>query len=345
MIPIGDSAPRYRAPTVNYLLIAACVATFLFELSLGPRLDVFLGRYGVTPADVSALLRGDSPAPGAVLLTLFASQFLHGGWLHLGSNMLFLWIFGDNVEDRLGHVRYLGFYLLCGVAASLAQVYFDPTSRVPMIGASGAIAGVLGAYLYLYPTAWVRVLVPIFIIFLPISLPVIIILGYWFVTQLANGVASITDATQASGGVASWAHVGGFVVGMFLAPFFPKSLRPARTVPPALSGVSPVGQAAVRVVSAAGGLVELVVVARMLLLLSVPASDPIIRLLANVVIVLSWPLVQPFAGLLPALQVGDARLELSALLALAVYHLLTTLVVWALTSTLRPRAREVVDRA
>ena len=345
MIPIGDSVPRYRSPTVNYLLIATCVAAFLFELTLGPRLNGFLGRYGVTPANVSALLAGDSRTPGAVVLTLLTTLFLHGGWLHLVSNMLFLWIFGDNVEDRLGHLRYLGFYLLCGVAASLVQVHFDPTSRVPIIGASGAIAGVLGAYLYLYPTAWVRVLVPIFIIFLPISLPVVLILGYWFVTQLANGVASITDAAQASGGVASWAHVGGFVVGMLIAPFFPRSLRPAPTMPPTLAGVSPVGRVAARVISAVGGLVELIVVARVLLLLAAPTGDAIVRVLANVVIVISWPLVQPFAGLLPVLRVGDARLELYALLALAVYHLLTTVFVWALTSVLRPRAAGVAPHA
>ncbi len=344
MIPIGDSAPRYRAPTVNYILIATCVAAFLFELSLGARLNAFIDRYGVIPANVSALLGGDSPAPGAVLLTLITTQFLHAGWLHLGSNMLFLWIFGDNVEDRLGHLRYLGFYLLCGVVASLVQVYFDPTSRVPMIGASGAIAGVLGAYLYLYPTAWVRVLIPIFIIFLPISVPVIVILGYWFVTQLANGVASITDVAQ-SGGIASWAHVGGFALGLLLAPFFPRSLRPARQVSPTLAGISPAGRVAIRIVSAVGGLVELVVVARMLLLLAAPTSDAIIRLLGNLVIVLSWPLVQPFAGLLPVLRVGDARLELYALAALAVYHLLTTMVVWALTSILRARPGEAAYRA
>jgi len=345
MIPFGDSAPRFRRPVVNYMLILACAAGFLFELSLGPRLDAFLQRFGVTPSDVSALLSGDSLAPGAVVLTLFISLFLHGGWLHLSSNMLFLWIFGDNVEDRLGHLRYLGFYLLCGAAASLIQVYSDPTSTVPMIGASGAIAGVLGAYVYLYPTAWVRVLVPVFVIFLPISLPVILILGFWFVTQLANGVASISDTARAAGGVASWAHVGGFVIGLALAPLFPKLAHPTLVTPGPTAGASPIGRSAARAASVLGGVVEVLVVTRVLLLLAAPTGEAIVRVLANVVIVLTWPLVLPFAGLLPILWFGDARLELSSLLALAAYHVLTIGLVWVLDSMLRRRADQPIRRA
>jgi len=345
MIPFADSAPRFRQATVNYLLIGACVAGFLFELSLGPRLDAFLQRFGVTPADVSALLSGDSPAPGAVVLTLIVSLFLHGGWLHLGSNMLFLWIFGDNVEDRLGHLRYLGFYLLCGVAASLVQVYSDPTSTVPMIGASGAIAGVLGAYLYLYPTAWVRVLVPVFIIFLPISLPVVLILGFWFVTQLANGVASISDTAQVAGGVASWAHVGGFVLGLALAPLFPKLAHPTLAAPGPTAGAPSLGRSAGRVASVLGGVVEVLIVARLVLLIAAPTGEAIVRVLANVVIVLTWPLLLPFAGLLPILWFGDARLELSSLLALAAYHVLTIGLVWVLASMLRRRSDQSIRRA
>ena len=153
MIPIGDSAPRWTTPWVNYLIILITVLAFVFELSLARGLDAFVGRLGVTPALITGELAGDPRVPRGVLWTLLTALFLHAGWLHIGSNMLFLWIFGDNVEDRLGHLRYLLFYLVCGVGANLAQVFVDPASRVPLIGASGAIAGVLGAYLVLYPRA------------------------------------------------------------------------------------------------------------------------------------------------------------------------------------------------
>ncbi len=211
MIPIGDSAPRWRTPWVNYLIIAANVLAFLFELSLGSRLDAFVRQFGVTPADVAAVLAGDPRVPRGALATLVTALFIHAGWLHVGGNMLFLWIFGDNVEDRLGHLRYLLFYLVCGVGANLAQVLADPASRVPLVGASGAIAGVLGAYLLLYPTAWVTVLVPIVFLLWPLDVPVVLVLGIWFVTQLAAGVAAITQASQATGGIGYWAHVGGFL--------------------------------------------------------------------------------------------------------------------------------------
>jgi membrane associated rhomboid family serine protease len=152
-------------------------------------------------------------------------MFLHGGWLHLGGNMLYLWIFGDNVEDRLGHVRFLLFYLACGLAAALAQIYVNPTSTIPMVGASGAVAGVLGAYLVLLPQAQVLALIPIIFFFQLVELPAFLFLLFWFLMQFLNGAASIATTQATTGGVAWWAHIGGFVSGMALGFLLPKHKR------------------------------------------------------------------------------------------------------------------------
>ena len=143
-------------------------------------------------------------------------MFLHGGWLHLGGNMLYLWIFGDNVEDKLGHIRYLAFYIVCGLAASILHVFVDSTSIVPTVGASGAIAGVLGAYLLLFPRARVVTLIPIFVFIQVAELPALLVLGFWFVMQFFNGLMSLGYQTAGMGGVAWWAHIGGFVAGLAL---------------------------------------------------------------------------------------------------------------------------------
>jgi membrane associated rhomboid family serine protease len=209
MIPIRDTIPSQRVPFVSYGLIAVNVVVFLYQASLGEGLLPFVERYAVVPAR----LLGGGPISLRELLTPVSAMFLHGGWVHLLGNMLYLYIFGDNVEDSLGHARFLLFYLACGIVSFVAQLALVPESGVPNIGASGAIAGVLGAYFLLFPRARVVTLLPIFVIFTVVEIPAVVFLGLWFVMQFASGAATLgTD--PASGGVAWWAHVGGFVAGM-----------------------------------------------------------------------------------------------------------------------------------
>jgi len=217
MIPLRDTIPSGSYPVVNLLLIALNVLCFFYELSLGPAASALLERYGLVPAAFGLSAGGITP--------LFTSMFLHSGWLHLGGNMLFLYIFGDNVEDRLGHVRYVLFYLLSGAAAGLAQAYTMPSSRIPMIGASGAIAGVTGAYFLFYPRARVVTLVPIFFFFQIIEIPAVVFLLLWFVMQVMYGLATVSAHGQAVGGVAFWAHVGGFLFGMLSGPLLVRRSR------------------------------------------------------------------------------------------------------------------------
>ncbi|HXF61012.1 MAG TPA: rhomboid family intramembrane serine protease [Caldilineaceae bacterium] len=214
MIPLQDTVPARNLPLINWLLILGNVAVFLFEVSLGPQLEPFVYAYGVLP--VRFLTVGGL----GEWLTLFSSMFLHAGWWHLASNLLALFIFGDNVEDRMGHLRYLVFYLLTGATAGLVHIYTNAGSSVPTIGASGAISGVLGAYLILFPTARVITFVPLF--FLPwfVEVPALIYLGLWFLSQLLNGLFALGIGYQAYGGVAWWAHAGGFIAGMALVQLF-----------------------------------------------------------------------------------------------------------------------------
>lgn len=209
MIPIGDEIRARRVPIVNYMLIGINVLAFLYEFLQGARLEGLLMSLGAVPAYIT-----DPSNHPFAFLTLFSSMFLHGGWMHLIGNMLYLAIFGDNVEDILGHVAYLLFYLAAGVVAGLAQVARAPAVMVPAVGASGAIAGVLGVYLVLYPTAPVRVLVPTFGFMRIARLPAVIVLGMWFVIQAFNGFLSLGMDTMSTGGVAWFAHIGGFVVGL-----------------------------------------------------------------------------------------------------------------------------------
>jgi membrane associated rhomboid family serine protease len=213
VIPIRDLNPRRTFPVVNVLLIALNVLAFFFELSLGPRLDEFVMAAAFVPARVFGAGPGSGLVPG-VASTLI-SMFLHGGWGHLLGNMLFLWIFGDNVEDRLGHFRYLLFYILCGYAATFAYAFFSLGSTVPAIGASGAISGVLGAYLVLFPRARIVTLVWLFIFVRFIEIPVMVYLPLWFLMQFFSGVSSL-GAEPAAGGVAWFAHIGGFISGPLL---------------------------------------------------------------------------------------------------------------------------------
>ncbi len=222
MIPIGDTARRRSFPVVNWLIIIVTVAVFvLAESRLTPRrLDQLIMTYGVVPARLTA---GDP----AAFITLLTSLFLHGGWLHLISNVWALFIFGDNVEDRLGSLHYLFFYLLCGVVAGVVQVAIAPASRIPSIGASGAIAGVLAAYLLLLPRAKVVTLVPLLFIPWLVEIPAIVFIGIWFLVQVFSGVQTLqTVANQ--GGVAYWAHIGGFVFGLLIIGLFARRLRANR---------------------------------------------------------------------------------------------------------------------
>jgi membrane associated rhomboid family serine protease len=228
MIPLRDENPRRTVPIVNYLLIALNVAGFLWELSLGPNLDQEIVRVSFIPARF--WLTGYWLAD---LHSILISMFLHGSFLHIGANMLYLWIFGDNVEDRIGHGRYLLFYLLCGFGATYAHAIFSPASRLPAIGASGAIAGVLGAYLLLWPHARVLTLIPIIFFITIRELPAVIILGLWFVLQFFSGIGSlgVPDA-QDVGGTAYFAHIGGFVSGMLLIGLMGGFRRARRREPP-----------------------------------------------------------------------------------------------------------------
>ena len=221
MIPIRDDAPRAVTPYVTYSLIALNTLLFLFEVSLPPfQLNRFLYEFGLVPALFTA-----NPAAGAV--TVLTSMFLHGGWIHLIANMWALYLFGDNIEDYLGGFKFLLLYFAGGVLAALLQVLFAPTSEVPMIGASGAIAAVMGAYFLLFPAARVLTVVPIFFAWF-VWLPAWLVLGYWFLAQFLNGAAVTIGRTagRASGGVAFWAHVGGFVAGLTLIKLFqPRAQR------------------------------------------------------------------------------------------------------------------------
>jgi len=213
VLPIRDLNPRRTFPVVNVVLIALNVLVFLFELSLGPRLEGFLMAAAFVPARA---LGGGSGGVVPEATSALLSMFLHGGWGHLLGNMLFLYIFGDNVEDRLGHARYAVFYLLCGYAATFAHAFFNAASTMPAIGASGAISGVLGAYLFLYPRARIVTLVWLFIFIRFIEIPALVYLPLWFLMQFFSGVSSLHAADQAGGGVAWFAHIGGFIAGPVL---------------------------------------------------------------------------------------------------------------------------------
>lgn len=219
MIPLHDDIPSPRRPVVTIALIAANVLAFFYELSLGSgALETFLLDWAIVPRDLTAAwhaLLGGEVRPWA-FVPILSAMFLHGGWLHLGSNMLYLWIFGDNIEGRMGHVGFALFYLLAGTAASAAQVALDPTSMVPILGASGAIAGVLGAYLVLFPDARVLTLVFLGFFVTTLRLSALWLLGLWFVLQALQGASEVAAGAAGAGGVAWWAHVGGFVTGMIV---------------------------------------------------------------------------------------------------------------------------------
>ena len=212
MIPLRDENPSRTVPVVTRLILAANLAAFLYELALGQGLGPFLSDWGLVPLRATRALGGEG-APLLALASALTSTFLHAGWLHLVGNLWYLWIFGDNVEDRLGHAGYLLFYLAAGAASGALHVLVNPLSPVPTIGASGAIAGVLGAYLVMFPRARVITLVPLFVFFKVMALPAVLVLGLWFVFQFFSGALALAYATGTSGGVAWWGHIGGFAFG------------------------------------------------------------------------------------------------------------------------------------
>ena len=241
MIPLKDyPGQRRRFPFITYGLIAINILVFLYELSQGPLTQYFIFAYGVVPAALThnipqtELFASQLPqpfpfhTPQPVWLTIFTSMFMHAGWLHIGGNMLFLYIFGDNVEDRLGHIGYLLFYLFCGVVAALAQTFVDPNSTIPSLGASGAIAGVLAAYAVFFPAARVRTLIFLGIFITITNLSALILIGLWFALQFFDGIAALSSQSQqAMGGIAYFAHVGGFLAGLVIALI----ARPFQRVP------------------------------------------------------------------------------------------------------------------
>jgi membrane associated rhomboid family serine protease len=203
MIPLRDVIPSRTTPYVTISLVVLNSLVFLYQLSLGESINDFVFAFGLVPAYFS-------------WVSVFTSMFLHGGFLHVAGNMLYLWIFGDNVEDRMGHGRFFAFYVLCGVAAALGQTLTVPDSSIPMVGASGAVAGVMGAYFVLYPHSRIVTLLPIFVFWQIIEVPAIFFLGVWFLMQFLSGVGSVATATggEPAGGIAFWAHVAGFVAGL-----------------------------------------------------------------------------------------------------------------------------------
>ncbi|HUK89258.1 MAG TPA: rhomboid family intramembrane serine protease [Blastocatellia bacterium] len=237
LIPISDESTGGRTfPIVNYTLIALNIIVFIIELiqpgGLSPA-NQFVNGYSAIPFEITHGIDlisprrvpgigivPEAPGPSPIYLTLLTSMFMHAGWLHIGGNMLYLWIFGDNVEDNFGHVKYLIFYLLCGFAAAFAQIAPDPNSIIPSLGASGAIAGVLGSYMIMFPRNRVRVLLPLIIIWTVVQLPAVLVIGFWIVLQIFSQFSAITSSSQAQGGVAYMAHIGGFFAGLLLTLFF-----------------------------------------------------------------------------------------------------------------------------
>ncbi|WP_035991588.1 rhomboid family intramembrane serine protease [Leptolyngbya sp. KIOST-1] len=221
MVPLHDNNPTQITPWVNYGLIATNILVFLYALTLTPsQLEELFQTFAVVPEQLTASFQSGNPAQmWAEGITLFTSQFLHGGFLHLGGNMMFLWVFGNNIEEKLGRVSYLFFYLTCGALAALAQWGVAMQSSIPAVGASGAIAGVLGAYILRFPKARILTLVPLGFFLTTFRIPALFFLGFWFFQQFLYGFASLQATTTAdTGGVAYWAHAGGFVVGLALGP-------------------------------------------------------------------------------------------------------------------------------
>lgn len=219
MIPLRDTTRSAGFPFINITLIIISVLVFLYQVSLGQNMIIFIYEYGLVPGRV--ISSASNPGISERLFPFVSSMFLHGGWLHLIGNMLFLYIFGDNVEGKMGHFKYLLFYIICGLAAAVFQFITNIHSEIPMVGASGAISGVLGAYIIFFPRSRILTLVPIFFFIQLIHVPAAVFIFIWFILQFLSGVSTL-GAPVETGGVAFWAHIGGFVSGLLLARFFVK---------------------------------------------------------------------------------------------------------------------------
>jgi membrane associated rhomboid family serine protease len=223
MIPIRDANKSHSFPVVTVTLIALNALVWLYEASLSPKmLELFVKAYGFIPAHFLAFSQFEGGLLGNAIIPLFSSLFMHGSWMHVIGNMWFLWIFGDNVEDRLGRARYLVFYLLCGIGASLAHVAFNPGSTIPTVGASGAISGVLGAYIITFPHARILAIVPAGRQARQVRVPAYVFIGLWILFQFVRGAATLGVYEENAGGVAYWAHIGGFFMGMGLFSILPQ---------------------------------------------------------------------------------------------------------------------------
>jgi len=231
MIPLKDENPRRSFPIVNYVLIGINIIIFFYEMSLGRGLNYFFLKYGLIPYEITRFKDIPPFVSHPVILNIFTSMFLHGSFMHIAGNMLYLYIFGDNVEDALGHIRYFFFYILSGIGAALAQIIITPSSLIPNIGASGAISGVLGAYVLLYPHARVITLIPdpfTFGLFYRLTkIPALFFIGFWFILQFFQGILTLPYAGK-TGGVAWWAHIGGFITGIILVLLYYSSLTGMR---------------------------------------------------------------------------------------------------------------------
>ena len=227
MIPLRDDNPSRTFAFINILLIITNLIFFLYQhlLSSGGPVS-FFHRLGYIPYEFSHFVDIDPPSPIPIPLTILSAMFMHGGWIHLLSNMLFLWIFGDNVEDRFGHIKYLIFYIVCGIGASVTHIIMNLNSQVPSLGASGAIAGIMGAYMLFYPKARINTLIILVIFIQVVRIPAFIMIGYWLFIQVLSSFAESGGAT--GGGVAWSAHIGGFVVGFLLSLFIPKKRKTGR---------------------------------------------------------------------------------------------------------------------
>ncbi len=327
MIPISESVKVRRPAWVTAFLVFACVLVFLYELLLPSRaLDLFIERWGANSQLILAALAGNPRVPRAELLTLFTSEFLHADWLHLLSNMVFLWVFGRAVEDRLGHLKYLLVYLLGGAAAAIFQSWMVGThNSIVMIGASGAIATVLGVYLISFPTAWVTVLVPVFFFFWAFDVPAVLMLVFWFLSQFFTGLTSISRAAAASN-IAIWAHVAGFVLGMVAGLVLPKARvqGQGRGEPQ----YRPDGPGPAGLISSIGTLISLALALRVLLIfLLVRPGAGLLGQLAALVYRVTQPAVAPFEIFIPRLTFLGLPFDLPAVVLMLLVYLLSLMLI------------------
>jgi len=320
LIPISESVNVRRPAWITASLVFACVLVFLYELILPARaLDLFIEQWGANSQLVLAALAGSPRVPRSELLTLFTSQFLHADWVHLLSNMVFLWVFGRAVEDRLGHIPFLVVYLLGGAAAAIFQSWMTGPNPIVMIGASGAIATILGIYFVSFPTAWVTVLVPVFFFFWAFDVPAVLMLAFWFFSQFFTGLTSISRAAAPSN-VAIWAHVAGFVLGMGVGLALPsgsgrRAGRRGATYRP--DGPGPAG-----LISSVGTLIGLVLGLRVLLVFLLVRPGPgLLGQLADLVYRLTDPVVRPLEAFLPRIRLLGLPVDLAAVVLMLLIYL------------------------